>query len=264
MLRARRLDPWEQQEYGPRVAAIERGVSYPLGADHFEIDHGGDYFAFFRRLGAVHSFVAEDGEDVVGVLAAVERELRDADTGGAGTVLYLCDLKRRPGASARVMAALVRCFDAAFGAGRAGYAVSMNAADGSNRMAAALRRYAPDAHAVTVLEIFSLDASTAAAIAPVVVRLRGEAPTWRSLAGVKDIVLRSTGRPMDLLHAQLGPCADPGGAPKDGAVHMLCAPRRDALAEELRAMGIAPSASATVFARGMGGADWRFVLTSDV
>ena len=46
--------------YQAAVCALEHGVTSPLGHDRFAIDHGSDYFAFFRRLGGLAYFVALD------------------------------------------------------------------------------------------------------------------------------------------------------------------------------------------------------------
>jgi hypothetical protein len=149
---------------------------------------------------------------------------------------------------------------------RRGYAISMNPGDGSpNRIVRMMGhfRWARSALA-TQLSLFSLDTDTMTRVRPVVERHRGPV-SFLSLAGKKDIVLASTGRPMPLLHAQFGPCAEAGAsAPQPGHVHMLCAPENDALALELGALGLARSASASVIQHRMGHVDWRFVLTSDI
>ena len=47
--------------------------------------------------------------------------------------------------------------------------------------------------------------------APVVEKHRGPL-SYMTLHGIKDIVLQSTGKPMDLAHVQFGPCAEQGKA----------------------------------------------------
>lgn len=268
MLDVIRLSAEELPAYGAQIAALERDVTYPLGTDRFSIDHGDDYFAFFRRLGLMHYFVALEEGELVGVLAAVERSLPWQGDAPA-PCLYLCDLKRRPGAhGGGVLSALGGAFEASVGArGLGAYGVSMNANDGTNRLARLLTRRDPALRAAVILTLFSLDADGARAAGPIVARHRGAAPTWLSLKGVKDIVLESSGQPMPLFHAQFGPCGARVGAsrdPVDGAVHMLCAPSADGLTADLLRAGATPSASATVIARGMPGARFDFVLTSDI
>lgn len=86
-----------------------------------------------------------------------------------------------------------------------------------------------------------------------------------SLAGIKDIVLESTGQPMPLLHVQFG--LSPGSAearPRPGHDHMFCTPAGDALDEACGAHGHTPMATATVVSTGATRTDWTFVLTSEI
>lgn len=252
------IDERDQPAFGPRIAAIERGVSYPLGADRFTIDHGLDYFAFFRRLGRARHYAAIDGERIAGVLGAVERDV------GARRVTYLCDLKAAPGerSPASVLRPLFRAF-ARESTGVAIYGVSMDAADGANRLADLLARGESPLRRVATLRFFSLDAAQAEAAAPIVRAHRGPLG-WLSLRGTKDLVMASTNAPMPLLHAQFGPCAEPAGSPRAGHVHMLCAPNGDPLHRALVSASFAPTAQASVLASGLEAADLAFILTSDI
>ncbi|MFZ5479418.1 MAG: GNAT family N-acetyltransferase [Myxococcota bacterium] len=247
--------------WGPRVAALERGVSYPLGADRFEIDHGPDYSAFFRRLGELHYVAAIDGERVAAVAAGAIRSLP------GGRAWYLGDLKVHPDYRGRRLAwAMVRWgFPRHYWRCRRGYAITMDPPDRPNRVVRLSSHFWLIRNGVAARLLFwSLDRDAARAVSPVVRRHRGPL-TWRSLAGIKDLVLASTGRPMPLLHAQFGPCAEHGqDAPDAGATHMLCAPDGDALAAAMAAEGLAPSATATLLAHRMPRTDWSFVLTSDI
>ncbi|MBL8693325.1 MAG: hypothetical protein JNJ88_04435 [Planctomycetes bacterium] len=263
-LAIRRLREEELAAFGPQIAALEHGITYPLGSDRFEIDHGADYFAFFRRMGRVRYYVAMEGEAVEGVLAAVDRVLPGATP---LRCTHLCDLKAAP--SRRAASSIFRPLLAAFARDPesrldALYGVSMDSADGSNRLAAIYERMPRGPRIVAKLAIFSLDADEARRAAPVIRSVVGPL-SWLSLHGIKDIVLRSTGAPMPLLHAQFGPCASDGRAePSSGSVHMLCAPLRAPLAAELTRLGFQPTATATALAVGMESVDFSFVLTSEI
>lgn len=254
----------ERAAYSEGIAALERGTSYPLGDDRFELDHGDDYFAFFDRLGETVYEVALDGERVVGVSARILRR-RPA------RCWYLCDLKVHPAYRGRRIAARFarHAFLGAYARCGRGYGISMNeAGSGENRVARLVGRLRMVPFHASTLELFSLDASAMAELRPVVERHRG--PTsFLSLGGWKDLVLESTGAPLPLLHVQFGPCAAPGEPDVvPGHTHMLCAPAGDALALDLAAHGAQPSATATVLHHRMPehGATGRFgfVLTSDV
>lgn len=235
-------------------AAFERAFTYPLGADRFHIDHGADYLAFFRALGSPEVFVAEDDGGIAGVLVAVRRRLLGRDA------WYLCDLKAHRGARA-----LLRSFaEARIDADTAAYGVSMNANDGSNRLAAAARRCAAAAPLrIEHIAFFTFDHTTwqrseallTAAVGPI---------GFLDNHGRKDIVLASTGRPMPLLHAQHGPLARPAGPSRAGAVHMLGLAAAHRLVTSLRARGIAPMATASVLLRNMDRFDPSSILTSDI
>ena len=260
-MRVLRIPRDERPAWAGPIAALEAGARYPLGHDTFRLDHGADYFAFFDRLGDVAYYAAvEDGE----VLAVGAGVLRQTPLGPAW---YICDLKVRPDRRGEHLP--LRMFAAAFPPEFArcprGYGISMNPPDRPNRVLAIFQRFPvmPIRHATT-LELWSLDAAAMRAALPHVRTHRGNAG-FRSLAGVKDIVLTSTGAPMALLHTQFGPYAAPTRAePAEGAVHMLATPAADGLGAALRTLGHTPSATATVITLGMEARDWSWILTSDI
>ncbi len=260
MLTVRQVSREERPAYQARIAALERGITYPLGEDFFEIDHGDDYFAFFDRLGEPSYWVALDGERVVAVGAGVLRTVP-----GAGRTWYGCDLKVHADYRDRriPLQMALRGFPLTYPRCPHGYGISMNPGDGSeNRVVRLLLRMRLVPVTVgPILEIFSLDADAMRAAAPRLASTLGPL-SYLSLGGIKDIVLRSTGAPMPLLHVQHGPCAARGlPEPVDGHVHMFCAPAGD---PDVAALGLRPSATATVLQHRMVGWDWRFVLTSDI
>lgn len=90
-LRVMEVSARDRDWIGEAIGALERGITYPLGEDRFAIDHGSDYFAFFDRLGETTTFVALDGDAVVGCATGV---LRDIDRAGRRSqAWYCCDLK---------------------------------------------------------------------------------------------------------------------------------------------------------------------------
>jgi hypothetical protein len=249
----------EHAEYGPQIAAIESAVDYPLGTDRFHIDHGADYFGFFRRLGRLRYVVAERDGQLVAMLAAVERALSD------GPAWYLGDLKLAPGGEGLALSRrLLEEVRHQAGPVRA-YGISMNPGDGSaNRVVRLLSRLAPDLTLGETLNLYSLDANEMLDLAQVLAEHRGPLQ-YLSLTGTKDIVLASSGAAMPLLHVQFGPCAEAGhGAPIPGGVHMFCTPAGDALDAAVRNREFKPTATASILHVDMAGVDWSFVLTSDI
>lgn len=256
----------ERALWAAEIAKLEAGARYPLGADHFRLDHGKDYFAFFDRLGDVAYYVAVTDGEVVAVGCGMLRTL--PFTLGVQPAWYIGDLKVRP--DHRGQHIPLRMMAAAFAPEYArcprGYGISMNPARGDNRVVRLIARFpiAPMRLAAT-LDIFSLDGPQARAAMPAIAHHRGSTH-FLSLSGIKEIVLESSGCTLPLLHAQFGPLADPAAhhRPTDGATHMLCAPRGDALALALAEQGFQATASASVIALRMGDYDWRNILTSEI
>lgn len=266
--------------FAERVRGLERGVSYPLGDDRFEIDHGDDPFAFFDRLGEARYFAALDGDASNGGTSDDTVSGGDALLGGLAAVLralpggteawYLCDLKARAGVrGARVSVPLFETAVAALAPRcECAYGISMDPGDGGpNRVVRLIERAAAGRfEKAATLEFFTFDARAMARVEPLVREHRGDLGYLR-LTGVKDIVLASTGAPMPLVHVQIGPFAD-GRASEPGPVpngaHMLCAPTDDDLARGLRDAGHSPTARASIVQTGLQHEDWRWVLSSDV
>lgn len=245
---------------GP-IAELERIARYPLGEDTFQLDHGADYFRFFDRLGELSYYVAVDEGEVVAVGCAMLRTLAFGKE--TKRAWYVADLKVRPDRRGQHLP--LRMFASAFPTEYPrcprGYGISMNAPGRPNRVLRIARRTPLiPIDAATTLHLWSLDAAQMRRCLPVIREHRGETG-FLSLAGVKDIVLASTGRPMPLWHVQFGPMAESVRAePVEEGVHMLCAPEGDPLAVALGA----PSATATVIAHRMEGYEWRNVLTSEI
>jgi hypothetical protein len=81
---------------GEALARFELEFRYPLGPSRFfRISHGRDYTTFFQAMGEARIFVCERRGTVLGILAAVTREVR-FPSGETRRVAYLCDLKVAP------------------------------------------------------------------------------------------------------------------------------------------------------------------------
>ena len=258
----------ERGEFAERIALLEHGVSYPLGEDAFQLDHGEDYFAFFDRMGELSYLVALDGERVVAVVAAVLRRVPKKLGAEEKYVWYLCDLKVHPDYRRRRIPWRIFSHALLYQYPRCGrvYGISMNAPNSGDNPVASLvsRMKLVPVSVATTLNIYSLNASEMEPIVPVLEESRGPL-SYLSLLGKKDLILRSSNLPMPLVHVQFGSCAEHDiGNPMEGHAHMFCAPRTDDLVCLLDGLGFKPAASATVIQHRMTDWDWRFVLTSDI
>jgi GNAT superfamily N-acetyltransferase len=255
-----------RSQFGAEIEAIENESEYPIGDDFFQISHGADYFTFFERLGEVHYYVWEEHGIVAAVAAGIKRKLTIGGT--SRRAWYLCDLKVRPNYRGQhiPLRLLTRALPFNYLRCPRGYAISMDPSHGaSNRTAKLLMRYRWLRFGASVkLLIWSLDKRDMLRAIPIIEKHRGPV-SFLSLRGIKDIVLKSSGQPMDLLHAQFGPLGNGREPAQDGATHMFCVPERDPLAIEVKKeLALHPSASATIISHRMKDCDWRWVLTSDI
>lgn len=254
---------WPRFQAG--AAAIEATATYPLGDDFFTIDHGANYFTFFERLGQVQYYVWQEQSRVAAVAAGVLRSVPKGRS--TASAWYLCDLKVHPDFRRQriPLRLLARAFPFNYLRCPRGYAISMDPAQGPNRTAQLLARFRwlRFVNAGQLL-LWSLDAPAMRRALPVLEQHRGPVE-FLSLGGIKNIVLRSTGQPLRLLHAQFGPLAARGNAEiEDQAVHMFCTVKGDSLSQTMTDMGFTPTASATIISHRMSECDWTWILTSDI
>ena len=267
-LKIRELDAEGCVRRHEQVAALEDGVRYPLGEDSFEIDHGSDYFAFFRRLGVVCPYVVIDEDAVVGLAIGILRELAPSEGVEARKAWYICDLKIRSAyRGGRIpWRMFLQSLPRKYPLCPRGYGITMNPSGGrENPVVRLVKRFSLIPISIGCeLWLYSLDADEMRSCASLLSQHRGEL-SYLSLRGVKDIVLESTGAPMPLLHVQFGPSGRDGRTePAEDCVHMFCSPSDDALCRDLEAAGFSPSATATLLHHRMGSWDWRSVLTSEI
>lgn len=271
----------QMKQYQAGIVEIERQADYPLGSDRFHIDHGSDYFAFFKRMGEVHYYVAlkkmDDGsEKVVGVGCGILRTIAYRQNEQPRKAWYLCDLKVHKDYQGQQIPMLL--FRSAawkyFKCGR-GYAISMNPNNEAekNRVVRLFNRgsWLPLAAPVQ-LGIFSMDAAQMRQCASILSQHRVTAEnspgiSFLSTHGKKDLVLKSTGKPLPLLHAQFEAPREhetTHSIPQEGFTHMFCAPLDDALVKELKEKySVTPAATATILSHGMD-SDWKFIRTSEI
>ena len=257
---------FEESLLGPSFQKLEKAISYPLGNDEFQIDHGLDYFAFFKRLGKLNCYAAVKGEEIAATGMGILRNISFRQGEKQRRAWYLCDLKVNQGyrGSHLPLQLLRKAFLPSYIRCSRGYAISMNPPSGENRIVKLLGRFswAPSKLA-GILNIYSCDYEQMTKAQPVLEKHRG-AVSYLSLSGKKDLVLKSTGKPMPLLHLNFGDQSGLPSEPQAGFTHMFCSPATDPLATDLAQMNFRPQATASIIHHRMKNCDWRFILTSDI
>lgn len=266
-IKALRKTDW--QKFGARLQELESVAEYPYGADFFRLDHGADYFAFFARMGEPLFHVALDGSRVVACAAGVLRTL--VVDGKTFKAWYLCDLKVHPDFRGRQLTTklfrknLLRNY---FKCSR-GYAISMNPANGANRVVKLLKRLPqiPIEYAGQ-LNFYSFDQIAAASVQPDLEAELG-AISYLSLRGKKDLIMQSTNTPLPLFHIQHGApaanaeAAPPSESPSENGTYMICASENGSL-DHLLKNKFPVSATASILAHRLKPQSWDFILTSDI
>ncbi len=250
-------------EYGSRLQKFENIAEYPYGEDFFKLDHGADYFAFFARLGEPLFHVALDGEKIVACAAGVLRTLEIE--GREVKAWYLCDLKvAREYASNKLPAKLFRknLFANYLKCSR-GYAVSMNPANGKNRVVKLLERFRwiPIRYAGK-LNFYSFDRTAAEKFHDELSEKLGRI-SYLSLKGKKDLIMKSTNARLPLFHIQHGAQAAATAFPSEDGTYMICCSAESEL-DKLLNRRFSVSATASVLAHRLNPKDWNFILTSDI
>jgi len=265
----------ERSQFQDRIAALEKISTYPLGDDFFQIDHGDDYFAFFDRLGDVNYYVAIINTELVAVGAGILQSIADRHNDPGKLSWYLCDLKVHPmyqnyRISVRLLEFAItqniqKC--------DRGYLISMNPGDGSpNRLVKMLTRFPiVSLHLATQLNIYSINIQEMQFLEPLLIKHRGPLG-YRSLSGIKDLRLMSTGKKFPLIHLQWGDRIEQEATADLATIgylstkitYMFCAPATDELTKELSERGILPTATASIMSHGMESCNWRAITTSDI
>jgi hypothetical protein len=267
-IEVRELNEEEYKVFLPRVNQFQTRFTFPLGDKHYYFDNGDDYFAWFRNMGNLHYFVALDGDEVVAVAAQIIRQLVSSTGEKTDPFWFLCDLKVHPdyrglGVPEKIF---TNRFPHHYFRCPRGYAVTIDPMDqGENAIVRMLQNFPLIPFSVaTKLGVVMLDTELMEEVDPILRRHRGPV-SYSSAAGIRDIVPENGGEPLQLLHAQFGPCAQPGYKnPVDDHYHMFCAPLGDSLLKDLEIRGIRPATTITVVHHRLDTWKWQFILTNEV
>jgi len=241
-------------------------VMYPLGKDKkFSISHGKDYFAFFRRLGALHYFLTfqenkDDSEEraLIGTGAAIKRRF------GNHRFYYLCDLKTHPKARGqRLTTRLLMHWLPTYKHNMTGYLVSMDPSSiGVESIFASVLSISKGPK----LLIYHIDALDMFFVQALFLEDAWGKISYLSLKGKKDLLLDGK-EPMPIYHLQHGPFAEHTDLMYPTvlkAKYMFAVIQGSKLAKNVELLLKKSTITATVISRGMEWSNWNWILTSDI
>ncbi|MFL5785538.1 MAG: GNAT family N-acetyltransferase [Bacteriovoracaceae bacterium] len=254
-----RLTSQNISRHQERLEEFETLFRYPLGEDEFTISHGKNYLGFIERIGPHVTYFGEHEGKIISI--------------GAGTISrrhkawYLCDMKVHPEHRGKGIPRKLfsRYFFFNYLKCRRGFALNMVSADGKKNPIVKIMENFPwtPLKVGTKLNFYYEDhANTLDAL-----KILGRPnPHFSSLAGKKDLVLKSSGAPIPLLHLEWGVKAFDFASvePQPGKLHMWCEPEGSEASANLTKKNIHPKATGLIFHHGMDKFNWKELRTSEL
>ena len=249
------------QLYNLALTKFEQRLSsyYPLGdKESFRISHGKDYSAFFRRMGQAKCILVFGGNSIVATCFVVCRRV-------PFPCWYIADLKvDRRYRNLGLVAFLYHKYHKYFTQNQvtSGFGVSMSGGSSSSKV----KRIAESLGCETTrLSIYLLDHVTTTRLCEKKILAFKE---LISMENKKDLILKSTNRPLPLLHAvpifeEVHPRRGPILLPS-GYSYMFCCPESSSLFLRFQKVALLPFASALIYSRGMKATDFAFLNTSEI
>lgn len=266
---------------------------YALGNDSFTLDHGERYFKFFERMGNPHMIAHlnsnnnNDEENIDATSCGILRNIKLDDNFrnkkksihiGRTRIhrcWYICDLKvdksaRNNWLPYKMMWKMMHLRSLS----NKGYCVSMNTIGEENKVVRLSKRISSPLvnfeYSGGIL-IYSLNYDEICRILPLIERYKGPV-FFVSLLGIKDIILKSTQKPMKLLHMNLfknidNAVIDELLLPQEDFTHMFCFHERDPIVKVLAEENIHTDTTASLIHCGMNSLkpiDWDFIQTSEI
>lgn len=257
-----RLTDKNLSKWQPALEKLEAAFAYPLGDDEFRISHGNDYLGFFRRIGSPAVYAASHHSEIIAVGAGIISHRHKA--------WYLCDMKvmtsHRGNRLPRKF--FTRYFLFNYLKCRRGFALNMESSDGKiNPIQKIMQRLPWTPLKVGARVLFYYEDAAAVTKAHGILSSVRKDIHFSSVQSKKDLVLKSTGQGIPLLHMEWGKKRDDEEnhtQPQEGKLHMWCLQDNHPLVSVLANEGIHAKASGLIFQHGMNGFDWNELRTSEL
>lgn len=267
------LDKFKKKKYHNKIIKFENELSnwYPLGNDFFKINHGRNYYAFFDRLGKSIYMTCVNDDNIVGIGCSVLRNIPlNYNSRKLTNVFYLCDLKIHPKFRGlhlpfKMLLKGIKYYNITDKA----YGITMDNKKKINKVVKLAKNIPIKFKIAGKLMIYSLNFDDICKALPIIIRNRGQV-YFKSLVGIKNLILKSTNNPMNLLHIQYNKIypynlnENVTTNPIKNFTHMFCCPKNDIMYSELLNIGIITDITATIIHYNMDNSDWRFIMTSDI
>ena len=267
MIYIQSIHPSSLNNYNKELKQLESIMEYPYGKDFFKIDHGKSYFSFFKRLGLPYFNIALYNEKVIACGCGIIRQIPYKNK--MKKSWYICDLKVHPefrgqGIPARLFKKkliyhFLKC--------PRGYTISMDPLQGPNKVVKMIEKFPLfPLKKISSLHFFEFSKNEVMTLKSDIENIINDTVSFKSLSGIKDIVLKSSNTPLPLLHAQYGSMADSSTSlqmPSEGR-YMFCAVDHSDLHHFFLHRNFQPSAKASILAYNMKFFDWNFILSSDI
>lgn len=228
---------------------------HSLGNDFFYVSHGADYTRFFKRLGKdIVTTIAYDGNKIIGLIVNVKRQF------GNDIVRYIGGLVvdkeyRKKGITNNLISKnfVPQIFYKKW------YSIAMKTGGNIPRK---LKLYKHIFLKFKKIYIYDLDYTA------IVKALKHIGPhigkySFLSLKNTKDLILKSTNKPIKLLHLQWGPNAQHTKIqPKKGYQHMFCVMEGHVIKKVLDDVNIVTDVVGTIIGNYI--PLTKYILTSDL
>jgi hypothetical protein len=234
--------------------------------DYYVYDYSKDLFKFYERLGNVLMILCKDRSNkIIGTSCSINRKIPNMNN-QIVDVWYICshsfnDIKYS-------LDLINKYIHIGSYNNYRGYGILMNEDYKKNKLLKSINKI-PNMKLKYggILLIYSLDYITLYKVLPLITKYKGGNIYYLSLNGIKDKVMKSTYKSVDILHLQYGYCSDHSNSlnkPLPDYLHMFCCLNTESLVYELAKKGVYPIESGSIIHNNMDDMDWRFILTSDL
>lgn len=238
---------------------------YALGDKTFTINHGDNYFDFFKRIGKTHYYLIRHHNEIIGTGCAILK------TKKAHKFWYLCDLKIDPQHRKRNLTRklFMKMFGQFISESSSGYLVTMNTNPMTNPVFSIFRKMTTlcgfNLRYATLL-IYQIDIDNYNKIYKLLCDFYQSRLSFVKLNGIKDIVVEN--QPLNLYHLHHNSDNTDNEttviSDTTTAIIMFSCLENSSLSDKLQEIGITTNTKATIIYNNMDFYNWNHIVTSEI